>query len=135
MLLVPTYLRRSPIHGLGVFTPVAIPAGTVIWEFDPELDWRLTEEALERFPEPFRARFRVWCYREEDSGLHVLCGDNARFMNHSFTPNCDDAGACTIAVRDIAAGEELTCDYRSFDADSARERFDFVPAARLVLAG
>lgn len=51
----------------------------------------------------------------------VLCGDNARFMNHSFEPNCDDdGGEFTTAARDIEAGEELTCDYRRFDAPSAR---------------
>jgi SET domain-containing protein len=36
-------------------------------------------------------------------------------MNHSFKPNTDfsfpDSG---IAIRDIAVGEEITCDYREF---------------------
>lgn len=41
-------------------------------------------------------------------------------MNHSFEPNCDDRGHVTRALRDIAEGEELTCDYRNFDAESER---------------
>lgn len=51
----------------------------------------------------------------------VLCGDNARFMNHSFEPNCDDRTGVTFALRDILAGEELTCDYRVFDLESAND--------------
>jgi hypothetical protein len=52
----------------------------------------------------------------------VLCGDNAKFMNHSFEPNCDDVdGPYTVTKRDIATDEELTCDYRLFDLESARD--------------
>jgi len=119
MFRIPTYLDRSPVHGVGVFTPVPIPAGTVIWEFDEAIDWKITPEELERFPEPFRTRIRTYCYIDDD-GLHVLCGDNAKYMNHSDEPNCDDTGEHqTVTNRDISAGEELTCDYRSFDAESA----------------
>jgi SET domain-containing protein len=43
-------------------------------------------------------------------------------MNHSFDPNCDDgSGSYTVAIRDIAEGEELTCDYRLFDRDILTE--------------
>lgn len=135
MFLVPTYLQGSSIHGIGVFVAEPIPAGTGVWDFHPDVDWRLTPEALARFPEPFRARFRTWCYREGESGLYVLCGDNAKFMNHSAAPNCDDAGAFTVAVRDIAAGEELTCDYRSFDADSRERGLEFERLETASVAG
>ena len=58
-------------------------------------------------------------YREKSSGLYVLCGDDARFFNHSADPNCldldDGAGGITVAHRDIQRGEELTCDYALFD--------------------
>ena len=114
MFRVPTYLAASRIQGLGAFTSVAIPAGTLIWEFTPEVDWRFSPEELDAFPNPYRTRLRQWCYQEE-SGLFVLCGDNAKFMNHSGDPNCDDDGEYTTAARDIAAFEELTCDYRRFD--------------------
>jgi len=48
----------------------------------------------------------------------ILCGDDARFINHSDTPNIasdytlDPYGA-DIAVRDIEAGEEITTGYKS----------------------
>jgi len=118
---VPTYISRSSIHGIGVFTPVFIPAGTVIWTLDTEVDWLLSAADLEGFPEPYQERLRGYCYLDE-SGFYVLCGDNARFMNHTEEPNCDDrGGASTIASRDIQPHEELTCDYRAFDVESRGE--------------
>lgn len=125
MFLVPTYVSRSSIHGHGVFAARAIPAGTLVWEFTEGVDWRIEASTMERFPEPFQSRLREWSYREE-SGRYVLCGDNAKFMNHSESPNCDDAGEFTRSLRDIEAGEELTCDYRAFDADVARHGLDYV---------
>lgn len=121
MFQVPTYLGRSSVHGVGVFTPVPIPKGTVIWTFDPEVDWILTDQDFERFPEAYREKVRSYCYLDEP-GRWVLCGDNARFMNHSDEPNCDDwSGPSTFALRDIRPHEELTCDYRAFDMASRGE--------------
>jgi uncharacterized protein len=121
MFLVPTYLAESSIHGLGVFASEPIPAGTRIWEFDGRVDWRMTPEELAAFPEPYQSRLRAWCYLEAE-GTYVLCGDNAKFMNHAEGPNCDDPeGKYTVTNRAIAAGEELTCDYRAFDRESAEK--------------
>jgi SET domain-containing protein len=113
---VPTLLRQSAIHGVGVFAVEAIPAGTVIWDFTPGVDWTLSPEELASFPEPFQGRLRHYTYLD-DTGVYVLCGDHARFMNHSDAPNCDDRGPFTVTNRDILAGEELTCDYRTFDLE------------------
>jgi len=45
----------------------------------------------------------------------------AAFVNHSCDPNCEsdqiDNRIWIIALRDIAAGEELTYDYNIYDAD------------------
>lgn len=120
MFRVPTYLAESSVHGLGVFTSKPLERGTIIWEFNAAIDWRVDPSLIDGLPEPYRSSFRSWCYLEDD-GMLVLCGDNARFMNHSFEPNCDDAtGPYTTTLRDIDVGEELTCDYRSFDLESAQ---------------
>jgi SET domain-containing protein len=122
MFLIPTYLAPSRIHGTGVFTPEPIKAGTLIWKFNAATDWKIKPAEMERFPEPYRSRLFVYCYIDTE-GLYVLCGDNAKFMNHSEESNCDDKGdQYTIARRDIEAHEELTCDYRSFDAESAGKK-------------
>jgi hypothetical protein len=48
--------------------------------------------------------------------------DNGRFMNHAQSPNTDFTDANVgWAIRDIAAGEELTCNYSEFDPSFAME--------------
>lgn len=129
MLRVPTFVAPSPIAGVGLFAATDLPAGTVIWEYVEGVDWRITPAELEAFPEPYRARLRHYLY-QEDSGDFVLCGDNAKFMNHSDVPNCDDPeGEYTVTNRHVRAGEELTCDYRSFDLESRVRGVVFVEAA------
>jgi len=44
----------------------------------------------------------------------VVSLDNTRFINHSPTPNTDNTMPVTYAARDIAEGEEITCDYGEF---------------------
>ncbi|HSG08719.1 MAG TPA: SET domain-containing protein [Longimicrobiales bacterium] len=128
MLRVPTFVATSPIAGVGLFAATDLPAGTVIWDFTEGVDWRIAPAEFELFPEPYRSRLRHYVY-EEDSGTFVLCGDNAKFMNHSDVPNCDDPeGEHTITNRYVRAGEELTCDYRSFDRESRLAGMDFYRA-------
>ncbi|MDH3205761.1 MAG: SET domain-containing protein [Gemmatimonadota bacterium] len=118
MLRVPTYVAPSPIAGVGLFAATRLSAGSVIWEYTEGVDWRIDPADLERFPEPYQSRMRHYVYQEE-SGVYVLCGDNAKYMNHSDDPNCDDPeGAYTVTNRAICVGEELTCDYRSFDMET-----------------
>src|SRR5262249_33772840 len=53
------------------------------------------------------------------SGDRILCWDFGRFMNHSCEPSSVGPGKLEfeIAVRDIAAGEEVTCDYGTFNLE------------------
>jgi hypothetical protein len=128
MLRVPTFVAPSRIAGVGLFAATNIPARTILWKFTEGVDWRLTPEEVANFPEPFQSKLRHYLFQEE-SGLFVLCGDNAKFMNHSEEPNCDDTGAVrTISLRAIRAGEELTCDYRLFDLESMTKGLTFDPA-------
>lgn len=128
MLLVKTRLAPSHIHGIGLFAAEFIRKGTVVWESNPELDIRLTEEQISRLPEPCREQTRKYSYREKQTGLYVLCGDDARFFNHSARPNCLDVftaedGDLTLAARDIEEGEEMTCDYALFDLDLVEGKY------------
>lgn len=127
MLRVPTFVAPSRIAGVGLFAATNLPADTVVWEFTEGVDWRITPEELLAFPEPYLGRLRHYLY-QEDSGMYVLCGDNAKFMNHADDPNCDDTDeAYTITRRAIQAGEELTCDYRLIDRAAKRMGVAFPP--------
>lgn len=128
MLLVKTKLDLSAIHGIGLFAAEFISKDTVIWRFHPFIDIRLTEEQIEQLSKPSCEQTRKYSYREKQSGLYVLCGDDARFLNHSNAPNCFDfydgeEQDLTVAWRDIQAGEELTCNYALFDLDLAEGKY------------
>ena len=118
MLSVPTYVAPSRIAGMGLFAARSLCAGTRIWEFTDGVDWRMTPAEVCAFPEPYQGRLRHYLYREP-CGIYILCGDNAKFMNHDLEPNCTDTDdRFTVTVRDVDAGEELTCNYFEFDEDS-----------------
>ena len=128
-MLVKTRLGVSDIHGIGLFADEPIGKGTLIWRSNPTLDIRLTRDQIDDLAPPAREQMRKYTYREKCSGLYVLCGDDARFFNHTENPNCLDIcsstdGDVTIAARDIAEGEELTCDYAAFDADLQEGKYE-----------
>jgi hypothetical protein len=127
MLLVKTRLGQSPIDGTGLFAAEAIKAGTVTWRFMPGFDQLFTLEQIAALPDVARAAIETYTYVHRASGLYVYCLDNARFMNHADDPNTagvhieGSIEGYDVATRDIAEGEELTCDYRQFDAGFARK--------------
>lgn len=115
MFLVKTELRQSSVHGLGVFAAEFIPKCTRVWEYREGFDHRVPQEFADSLPEPARSTLRHYsaCW----GGGYVISADDARFLNHSETPNLQTfAGPdVDIAVRDIQIGEELLEDYREFD--------------------
>lgn len=110
-------VRRSALHGNGVFALRDIPAGTRIL---PYTGARISpEEADARHPtnpdDPFHTFFfALSCGKVIDGGKK---GNDARWINHSCEPNCeteestDGKRVTIVARRDIAAGEELFYDY------------------------
>ncbi|MGP1347240.1 MAG: SET domain-containing protein [Phycisphaerales bacterium] len=96
--------------GHGVIALRDIPAGTITWVQD-ELDRVLTPSEVEDLGELYAKTLDTYCFRN-GRGEWILCWDRARFVNHSFRSNCmTTAFEFEIAIRDIAAGEELTDDY------------------------
>lgn len=100
----------SPSIGWGVFATRPIPRGTIVWALD-RLDQRFTNAQRAELPAYAQAQLDKYSYVDA-RGDHVLCWDHARFFNHSCNANCLSVGYdFELAVRDIAAGEELTDDY------------------------
>ena len=93
MLLVRTEVRSSSIHGKGLFAVDRIREGAVVWIFDSKLD-RLSVIASGHFS-----------WRTEDG--YVTPGDDAKYINHSATPNLSTTPGLTPvrAARDIEAGD------------------------------
>jgi SET domain-containing protein len=116
MLLVPTFLAPSAIHGIGLFAAAPIPAGTQVWRLDPAFDRAVDEVALAELPPVAQVLVQRYAYLDPLRRVRILCADDARFFNHADDANCRDEpgseGLVTVAVRDVADGEELTWDYR-----------------------
>jgi SET domain-containing protein len=127
MLMVKTRLGQSPIEGTGLFAAEPIKAGTVTWRFVPGFDQLFSQEQIAALPGVAREAIEIYTYVHEASGLYIYCLDNARFMNHADDPNTAGIHADAaiegydVATRDIVEGEELTCDYRVFDAGYQRK--------------
>jgi SET domain-containing protein len=124
VLLVPVRIDRSALHGLGVFTVGPIAARTIVWSFTPGFDLDLDPRLLAEQPEHFRKVMLHYGYVDPRLNRFILCCDDCRFMNHSDTPNVrtrwgDEPHGVDVAMRDIAAGEELTVDYESIEGSRA----------------
>lgn len=119
MLLVETYLQPSPLEGLGVFAAERIRKGALVWTLDPATDLILTEAQLAERPPVYHGYIKRYAYFDRGLNAYLLDGDHARFLNHSGEPNLDFAtpDGSGIALRDIAPGEEILCDYGQFMQD------------------
>jgi SET domain-containing protein len=101
-------VKRSPIEGLGVFAARPFRAGerirrvNVVREIRP--DAPLREDLGERAD-----------HCAYPDGKVVLYGFPDRHVNHSCDPNAwemfEGGDSYLVARREIAAGDEITCDY------------------------
>ncbi|MEO8081989.1 MAG: SET domain-containing protein-lysine N-methyltransferase [Caldimonas sp.] len=110
-------VRRSGIHGKGVFALRPIAAGDMVVEYTGRIiTWK---EAKRRAPHDADEPNHTFFFHIDDK--RVIDGNDgggsAKWINHACGPNCeadedDEAGRVFIrALRDIAPGEELSYDY------------------------
>jgi len=110
-------VRRSAIHGRGVFAIDAIARGERIIEYKGQrCSW---DAAMERPDSDPDDPAHTFLFELEDGRVidARVRGNAARWINHSCAPNCitfeDDNGRVFIeARRAIKPGEELSYDYR-----------------------
>jgi SET domain-containing protein len=112
----PAYaVRRSKIHGRGVFATRPIPKGARIVEYrGKRIPYTL---ASDLYPDEEGVPTHTFLFElDDDMVIDAAQGGNAaRWINHSCAPNCeavDDGGRIYIeAIRTIRPGEELGYDY------------------------
>lgn len=108
-------IRSSQIHAAGCYTTAPIAKGTHVVEYTGPLIEK--EEADIRYEnKPITYLFAI------GDGTWVIDGHGpAMFINHSCDANCEteeiDGRVWIVAIRDIAAGEELCYDYCLYDGD------------------
>ncbi len=123
MMRLRTGVAPSTIHGMGLFTVEPVLKGTPVWRFEPGFDHDFSPERFAALPPLARDHTRWFCFVSKVDGHVILSGDHACFINHSpknntGAPPNPQPLVTTIALRDLAAGEEITCDYWSYDADT-----------------
>jgi SET domain-containing protein len=116
MLTIKTKIKKSKIAGIGLFASQNIKKGTIVWKWSPITDFKITKGQFKSLPRVTQKAIMNYCYGNK-KGEYVMCGDDARFFNHSNSPNCSEGNDVkpTTAIRDIKMGEELTVDYYEFD--------------------
>lgn len=119
-------LRRSGIHGKGLFARKAIPEGTRILEYVGE---KITKGESQRRA---LAQLEYSAGKKSVGAVYIFQlnkrhdidgnfpGNLAKHANHSCDPNCETqiirGKIWMIALRDIAEGEELVYNY-GFDME------------------
>lgn len=110
--------KKSPVHGFGVFARKPIEAGTRIWQVDPTMHVCDRPEMYALPPKKLRFALHGGYYHKP-SARFLWYVDGMQYMNHaagaaaniglSVWPPLEEDH--TVALRDIAAGEELFEDY------------------------
>ncbi|KAG2636742.1 hypothetical protein PVAP13_2NG470100 [Panicum virgatum] len=115
---------KSGIHGLGLYTSVFIPRGSMVVEYVGEIvGQRVADKREIEYQSGKRQQYKSACYFFKIDREHIIdatCkGGIARFVNHSCQPNCvakiisvrNEKKVMFFAERDINPGEEITYDY------------------------
>jgi hypothetical protein len=109
-------VRRSKVHGLGVFALRPIKKRTRIIEY---LGERISHAVADRRYQDHDESDNHTFLFSVDRGLVIdagVDGNDARFINHSCGANCESViehrRVYIEALRDIAPGEELAYDYQ-----------------------
>src|SRR4051812_47775053 len=115
-------VRKSGVHGRGVYTKRAIRKGTRIIEYTGEhLPWKEAMDLPAHNPDdPYHTFFFSL-----DNGDVIDAGqggNDARWINHSCDPNCetfeeDGDRVFIYALRSLRPGEELFYDYKIVPAE------------------
>jgi SET domain-containing protein len=117
--LVPVEVRFvSDIVGHGVFSLESVKGGTELWipnlvEKVPSSEVVIRLAAMNNNDEANIFLRQGFVLAAEPGYLCTNVSDMGRFTSHSSNPNMGyaDGSNISIALRDIGAGEELTCDY------------------------
>jgi hypothetical protein len=122
-------VRRSPVHGKGVFALHHLAAGERLLEYLGEVTtWRKATARHQRHGVEGHTFFFGLSDGRVIDGSHG--GNSARWLNHACAANCEaveDARRVFIeTIADIEAGQELFIEYHlavddPFDEDTRRQ--------------
>ena len=109
-------IRSSAIHASGCYTTTAIRKGARVAEYTGPLLTRAEADAA------YKHSRITYLFGLGDGSVVIDGHCTAMFINHSCDPNCETvekgARVWIKAIRNIAAGEEITYDYCLYDGDN-----------------
>lgn len=126
-MLIKTKLKEVPGKGIGLIADEFIRKGQVVYKDDSDFDRIIPKGQLLKMSPELKEFVKTYASFNSKTNTYYLCCDNARFWNHSDSPNTTynpDNGLVT-ALRDIQVEEELTADYRDFCDYCKKEDFGF----------
>lgn len=91
-------VRKSVIHGRGVFATQRVPKGTLIGTYEGPSTSR-------------NGRYVLWVHEHDGTVTGIVGSNDLRFLNHSLKPNAVFWGAELFALGQIEPETELTIDY------------------------
>ena len=112
-MFVETEVRETGLYGKALFAARDIRRGTIVCSFTLGSDVTTEDDYVRAVAEnrqPVTRTGTRYC------GKYFTFGNvdaPYNFVNHSFKPNLLCHFGVVLALRDIAAGEELTLDYRT----------------------
>ena len=99
MFLIDTYLDKSEIHGVGVFSKENIKKGRKIQEERPNFQKEFDKNNLPSMPLSFANFLETHSYQKYlHPDILILQLDNSKYVNHSDNPNLDDSGCAKSTV-------------------------------------
>lgn len=118
-------VRKSKVHGLGLFAKKLIPKGTVWWHGRQQDVLIITKDQFLILDSPPKTPLinnyieilLTYAYYDEILDVLIFCLDDSKYVNHSDNPNSGTIGEHAlnaISRRDITPGEEITEDYAAY---------------------
>ncbi len=108
-------IRSSAIHAAGCYTLRPIRRGARVCEYNGP---RFPKEVAD---DRYADRNLTYLFSFGADGSVIDGFGTAMFLNHCCEPNCEteeeEGRIFIVAIRDIAAGEELTYEYNLHDSD------------------
>ena len=110
-------IRSSSIHAAGCYTTRPVKKGMRVCEYAGPRFTKAEADAR------YQGRDITYLFSCGDDGIVIDGFGTAMFINHSCNPNCQTVDVrghiYIIALRNIAAGEELTYEYNLHDSDDS----------------
>jgi D-alanine-D-alanine ligase len=111
------YMKGNAIAGYGIYANRALKEGEIIFEGEGRAQRFITKRSVEKhWTEKEMENFRRYAYPVSNKVYLLWDEDPAQWapQNHSCRPNTQYDGLNVVALRPIAADEELTLDYAGF---------------------